>query len=154
VAKRMRIDIRLEAASPSERVELLHLIQGELADRMATIRQVMGITWPQFEKLYESRGEVRTMSRDGSVVGYCWIEHRGTELHLHAIFVLPEQRGRGIGSAALNALEAEFHNRVEVIELGVANDNTAARRLYERHGFEVQQVLPELGFTVMRKHLG
>ncbi len=149
----MGVDIEMVQATPSERVELLGLIRSELADRGDAIMKAMGLTWDQFEELYETRGEVRTLKRMGAVVGFCWIEHRGSELHLHAIFVLPEQRGRGIGSATLRSLEAEFQDQAEVIELGVENDNAAARRLYERHGFEAAKVLPEVGFTVMRKRV-
>jgi ribosomal protein S18 acetylase RimI-like enzyme len=129
-------------------------MRDELADRFDRIMRLIGLTWSQLEGLYESRGEVRTLKRGRVVEGYYWIEQRGRELHLHAIFVLPEQRGRGVGSAALRSLEDEFRGKVDVIELGVEQDNVGARSLYERHGFKVEQVLPDLGFDIMRKRLG
>ncbi|HVP57411.1 MAG TPA: GNAT family N-acetyltransferase [bacterium] len=146
---------RIESApaTPAERARLLALMRKELASRVDRILTLMGLTWPQFEALYASRGEARTIRRDGVVVGYCWIEQRARELHLHAIFVLPEERGRGIGSRALRGLESEFRGKVDVIELGVEQTNTAAKALYERQGFKVEQVLSELGFDIMRKHL-
>ena len=41
----------------------------------------------------------------------------------------------------------------DVIELGVEQDNEEANALYERLGFEVAKVLPELGFEIMTKRL-
>jgi len=140
-------------ATPAERAALLELMRGELASRLDRIMALMGLTWPAFEKLYESRGEVRTIRADGIVAGYDWIEHRGRELHLHAIILLPEHRGRGIGGTVLRALEREFAGRVDVIELGVEQDNTGARSFYLREGFAAERVLPDLGFEVMRKRV-
>jgi len=141
-------------ATQSERAALLTLMRNELAGRFDQITRLMGLTWPQFEALYESRGDVRTLKCSGARVGYCWIEQRGRELHLHALFVLPEHRGRGVGSAALRGLEEEFLGSVDVIEVGVEQDNSRAKSLYERCGFQVTRVLPELGFEIMRKRLG
>jgi ribosomal protein S18 acetylase RimI-like enzyme len=55
---------------------------------------------------------------------------------LESISVLPDLRGRGIGSALLEAVDREFA-RLEVDDLivGALPGNTAAIRLYERHGF-------------------
>jgi ribosomal protein S18 acetylase RimI-like enzyme len=148
------VPIECERATPSERAALLALMRSELATRLDRIMAVMGLTWTQFEGLYQSRGEVRTIRVADVVAGYYWIEQRCRELHLHAIIVLPEHRGRGIGGSALRGLEAEFAGRVDLIELGVEQGNTGARSLYTRAGFVVEEVLPDLGFEVMRKRIG
>jgi ribosomal protein S18 acetylase RimI-like enzyme len=140
-------------AMGTERRELLDLMRAELASRLDQIMTLMGLTWPEFERLYESRGEVRTIRVEGAVAGYYWIERRGRELHLHAIIVLPKHRGRGIGGAALRGLEREFAGWVDVIERGVEQGNTGARSLYVREGFVVEEVRPDLGFEIMRKHV-
>lgn len=63
------------------------------------------------------------------------------ELQLLAIGVLPAQRGRGAGSALLaGVLEAVWARGGRRVILEVARSNTAARRLYERAGFEVFNV--------------
>jgi ribosomal protein S18 acetylase RimI-like enzyme len=49
------------------------------------------------------------------------------------IGVLPEYRGRGIGSALLRACEAKLD--VPVVRLVVRQSNQAAIRLYERFGY-------------------
>ena len=53
----------------------------------------------------------------------------------------------------LEGLEDEFRGRVDVIELGVEQDNVIAQSLYTAQGFTVEDVLPELGFEIMRKRL-
>jgi ribosomal protein S18 acetylase RimI-like enzyme len=55
---------------------------------------------------------------------------------LESISVLPELRGRGIGSELLEAVDREFARLgVDDLILGALPGNTAAIRLYERHGF-------------------
>jgi ribosomal protein S18 acetylase RimI-like enzyme len=55
---------------------------------------------------------------------------------LESISVLPDHRGAGIGSALLDAVEAEFA-RIGVDDqvIGVLPGNVEAIRLYERRGF-------------------
>jgi ribosomal protein S18 acetylase RimI-like enzyme len=57
-------------------------------------------------------------------------------LNIHDLAVLPAQRGAGVGRALLAA--AEEHARATgccKLTLEVQEDNTPARRLYERVGF-------------------
>jgi len=145
--------IECSPATDVERRELMGLMREELAGRLDRVMSLMGVTWREFEQLYERRGHVRTVRCDGVVAGYYWIEQRGGGLHLHAIFVLPRHRGRGIAGAALESLEDEFRGKVDVIELGVEQDNVIAKSLYTAQGFTVEDVLPELGFEIMRKRL-
>jgi ribosomal protein S18 acetylase RimI-like enzyme len=148
-----RPGVVLVPATPAERAALWALMREELAGQLDRIAQAMGLSWAQFEALYAARGEVRTLRSAGEVAGYSWIELRDRELHLHALFVLPERRGRGIGAAALRSLEAAFRAQVDVIELGVSEDNPRARALYERCGFEIEATLPDVGYPIMRKWL-
>jgi ribosomal protein S18 acetylase RimI-like enzyme len=62
--------------------------------------------------------------------GYGWVDDETPEL---AIAVLPDCRGRGIGTRLLTHLLASEHGSSS-ISLSVSADNPA-RRLYERHGF-------------------
>jgi len=150
----MQGSIEMEAATQEERDELLRLIRGQLADRSEPLGQLEGRTWPEFEALYRTRGEVRAIKSEGAVVGYDWIERRERELHLHALFVFPPHRGQGIGSAAIQALEEEFREEADFIELGVEESNEQARSLYERLGFVVEGRMLDLGFLILRKRLG
>lgn len=62
--------------------------------------------------------------------------------HLH-IDILPEYQSKGIGSKLI----AEFCNYIKSLGIDgvmliVGEDNTGARRFYERNGFELLQVVP------------
>jgi GNAT superfamily N-acetyltransferase len=58
-----------------------------------------------------------------------------------AMFVRPAARGRGVGSALIEAVITEAGQRGSArLALDVKAGNAAARALYERHGF---QVLPD-----------
>ena len=71
---------------------------------------------------------------DRNKPGYGFVDERTPEL---AIAVVPNARGKGVGSALLSALLArareEGHDR---ISLSVDRTNAGAIELYERHGFE------------------
>ena len=54
------------------------------------------------------------------------------------VAVAPDSRRRGIGAALLKALFAESERRgAAVLQLEVRESNLAARRLYEKNGFEI-----------------
>lgn len=55
---------------------------------------------------------------------------------MDGIFVAPDARGKGVGSALLDAIMIEGRNRgYATIRLDVINTNPRAKALYERHGF-------------------
>src|SRR5262245_54908414 len=55
---------------------------------------------------------------------------------LDEMYVVPERRGLGIGSAVLQYVIAESRRRaVELIEINVDEGDVDAQRFYERHGF-------------------
>ena len=65
-------------------------------------------------------------------------EHRLTDRQLlvDGLFVAPQARGRGVGSALLEAVLREARWRgLDEVRLAVADGNPRARALYERHGF-------------------
>lgn len=54
---------------------------------------------------------------------------------LDELYIAPGQRGRGLGTALLRAVEEVVRARGgEVLEINVDGDDTDARRFYERHG--------------------
>ena len=55
---------------------------------------------------------------------------------LDELYVAPEVRGRGLGSALLAAAEALTRQRGgELLEINFDGGDTGARRFYERHGY-------------------
>ncbi|MET7690874.1 GNAT family N-acetyltransferase [Streptomyces sp. NPDC005483] len=69
-----------------------------------------------------------------------WLEH---------FFLDPELQGRGLGSAVLRTLLARTDAEGEPVRLNVLQ-GSAARRLYERHGFTVESEDPVDVFMVRK----
>jgi ribosomal protein S18 acetylase RimI-like enzyme len=66
--------------------------------------------------------------------GRLYIDRAGAAFHLIDISLLPEYRGRGIGTMLLRGLLAEAANAGSTVRLSVALSNPA-QRLYQRLGF-------------------
>ena len=57
------------------------------------------------------------------------------------LYVVPERRGEGVGSALLLQAEQQLREAgVDVISLEAMADNEAAQRFYRRHGYEPHRV--------------
>jgi GNAT superfamily N-acetyltransferase len=55
---------------------------------------------------------------------------------LDELYVAPERRGQGLGSALLASAEAVTRQRGgELLEINVDGEDAGARRFYERHGY-------------------
>lgn len=62
--------------------------------------------------------------------------HDGPVALLDELYVVPELRGRGIGTELLAGARAEARARgAELMEVNVDSPDAGARRFYERHGF-------------------
>jgi ribosomal protein S18 acetylase RimI-like enzyme len=62
----------------------------------------------------------------------------GESARISTIAVLPEYQGKGVGSNLLRAWLTMMVGRRKVYA-GTQSDNRAARSLYERHGFEIEE---------------
>jgi ribosomal-protein-alanine N-acetyltransferase len=79
----------------------------------------------------------------GTIVGYAGLMCIQPIADVQTIAVIPEQEGRGIGSALLTALIRESRRRnAEDVLLEVRADNPRAQQLYLRFGFEQIHVRP------------
>ncbi len=80
-----------------------------------------------------SPGVVALLHRDGGVVVF---RIAADEAEILTLAVMPEARGRGVGSALVHAALNEARERDAIAAyLEVAADNPAARSLYARAGF-------------------
>jgi ribosomal protein S18 acetylase RimI-like enzyme len=82
---------------------------------------------------------------DGELVGYVRLQDKypfaegAGVLAVNGLAVSPSARRLGIGSALLAAVTAEGKRRgARKVTLNVFATNTAAQRLYERHGYTVE----------------
>ncbi|HEY6548442.1 MAG TPA: GNAT family N-acetyltransferase [Vicinamibacteria bacterium] len=99
-------------------------------------------------------GRAFLIEEDGRLVGYlvvCFgfsLEFHGRDAFLDELYVVPAQRGRGLGTQALRVAEdccREAGARALHLEVGHTNDS--ARRLYHSWGFA------ERPFALMSKPL-
>ncbi len=87
-------------------------------------------------------GSVVVFEADGRMVGYALLinfwsnEYGGIVLNIDELYVVPERRGAGIGTAFLNYLAAEHPGDCVALKLEVLPYNRRALRLYEKLGFE------------------
>ena len=90
------------------------------------------------------RGRAVVLEVGGVSVGYAllvsfWSNELGGEVcDVDEVFVVPERRNRGLGRALFAAIERGelWPSPIAGMALGTTKDNRAARRLYERLGFE------------------
>jgi GNAT superfamily N-acetyltransferase len=93
--------------------------------------------------LRPSRARLLVACLDGTPVGvaavsFSWpIEHAGRSVWLEELYVVPAERGHGIGTALLEAaLRVAAEGGAVAVDLEVDVDHERAARLYARHGFE------------------
>ena len=157
----MTSTVRLIPMDPTTYEEFrTRLVREYAADKVAAGN------WPAEGSLVRSETEMRELLTDGLAtdghwlwtiedeagrdVGDLWIGPHATDresVYIFDIKVRPEARGRGIGRAALDALESWARSAgYRRIGLQVFGSNAVARRLYTRAGYIETNVL-------MEKHL-
>ena len=82
------------------------------------------------------------LEADGQLVGYSllaitWSQEGGGEtVWIEELYILPQFRGKGFGSAFFAELRQRYSNAVR-FRLEVEPDNDGARALYHRMGYEM-----------------
>jgi len=86
---------------------------------------------------YERPGVTLFVARAGGVAIGCGASqlHDDGSAELKSMFVAPEGRGRGVGRALLEAIEAALAGQVTALRLETGIKQEAAIRLYEAAGF-------------------
>ena len=96
------------------------------------------------------RGRAVVAEVAGGVAGYAFLvpfwsnELAGEVCAVDELYVLPERRGQGLGSALFGGIDAGRFGSFAATALGVTPGNARARRLYERLGFRA------VGTTMLR----
>lgn len=75
------------------------------------------------------------IERAGKGIGKIMLDESGVGVHIIDFVLEPGARGKGYGTAVLQALQAAAGERP--IELSVDRQNLPARKLYQAHGFRV-----------------
>jgi ribosomal protein S18 acetylase RimI-like enzyme len=82
---------------------------------------------------------IRIVVVDGRDIGLLHVEREPGASFLANVQILPEFQNRGFGSAIVRQVVDEAHGAGLAVRLQVLKSNQAARRLYERLGFEVTE---------------
>ena len=140
-----------------QKVEIRRLEQSDAADfrfirlfALQTAPEAFGSTWemeaPRPLSAWEDRLKIPAAFgayENGKIVGMArFVQDTGSDKERHkgsvyGMFVAPEARARGVGSALLAALIEYASDIVEQLRLGVVDTNAEAIRLYQKHGFEI-----------------
>jgi ribosomal protein S18 acetylase RimI-like enzyme len=80
------------------------------------------------------------IKQSGLRVGFYITLESGADVELHTLCIAPEHQGQGLGSDVTRQIlsDARARNRDGVV-LSVLKPNTAARSLYERLGFTINE---------------
>ncbi len=97
-------------------------------------------TFAQFED-HPDKGTIMVFEKDGRTVGYAILvnywsnEYGGSILFLDELYVVPSERGSGIGSEFIGYLKEKRLCGSVAILLEVHPDNINANNFYKREGF-------------------
>ena len=78
----------------------------------------------------------------GEPIGRLVVDRPGTRLHIVDHAIIPQRRGRGIGTALMRALMQEASAAGLPVQLEVVSENDPAYRLYQRLGFVTVEMMP------------
>lgn len=89
-------------------------------------------------EIYSRYSITRVAELNGIIVGYVCVKHVADECHLLDLAVHPDYRRRGIARALLNDVIQELKIKgCRFFYLEVRTSNYAARKLYEKFGFNM-----------------
>ena len=125
---------KLRQATDEDFPRCLHIRNEAMRDYIVQIRG-----WDEDYEERRFRGhfhpdKTRVVLSDDRVIGFLGVREEDDALYVAQVYLVPEHRGRGIGTALMRDLLAQGRPVV----LKVTKLNTGARRLYERLGFRVE----------------
>jgi ribosomal protein S18 acetylase RimI-like enzyme len=117
----------------STRADELALVAWDEAVKQAFVAQQFAAQDAHYRAHYPG-ATFDVIEVDGSVAGRLYVHRGAADIRIMDIALLPEFRGRGIGTQLLRGLLAEGAESGRTVSIHVEHGNPA-RRLYERLGF-------------------
>lgn len=135
----------LLAVYASTRADELALTGWSDAQRQAFVEMQFSAQWQHYWQ-HHPQSQCQLVVADspptgadpgGACLGRLWVDRSARQVHVLDIALLPAARGRGLGTALLQALMAEAGQRGVPLLVSVEVHNPA-RSLYDRLGFRPQ----------------
>lgn len=144
------MELTCRAALPEEATEIFQLsvqMLDQYEDWQSLPREKV-LNWMQ-EKIQTCIGEYTCVLCDGQKAGFYRFAPDGDAMELDDLYILPQYRGRGIGTAVLRKCITQTN---KPIFLYVFRENRRAVALYQRMGWQVSR---EVGGTrlIMTKQM-
>lgn len=142
------MELNYERASSAD-VEAIFALSKTLIDRYEDLDSIdydKVLQWVR-RKIEAQIGEYQRVLMDGSLAGYVHFHPDGERMELDDLYILPEYRGQGIGTAVVEKCCAETEKPVY---LYVFRRNEGAVRLYKRLGFEIVQEVGSSRYIMQR----
>ena len=124
---------------------LLHEFNSEFGESTPDADVIAARAAPLIES-----GEVTVLLAGGGPDGFAELRFRPSlytgalDAYLEELYVVPAQRGKGLGRALLEAaMEHSRQRGAAHIDLGTSDDDVAARALYESSGFTNREGGPD-----------
>lgn len=144
----MTMKLNYEQASGAD-VEAIFALSKALIDQHEDVESIdydKVLQWVR-RKIGAQIGEYQRVLMDGDLAGYVHFHPDGERMELDDLYILPEYRGRGIGTAVVEKCCAETEKPVY---LYVFRRNEGAVRLYQRLGFEIVQEVGSSRYIMQR----
>jgi len=142
------MELNYERASGAD-VEAIFALSKALIDQYEDVESIdydKVLQWVR-RKIEAQIGEYQRVLMDGSLAGYVHFHPDGERMELDDLYILPEYRGQGIGTAVV---EKCCEETVKPVYLYVFRRNEGAVRLYKRLGFEIVQEVGSSRYIMQR----
>lgn len=142
------MELNYERASGAD-VEAIFALSKALIDQYEDVESIdydKVLQWVR-RKIEVQIGEYQRVLMDGSLAGYVHFHPDGERMELDDLYILPEYRGQGIGTAVV---EKCCRETVKPVYLYVFRRNEGTVRLYKRLGFEIVQEVGSSRYIMQR----
>src|SRR5262252_673533 len=136
-------EIQIRSAIPSDSEAVTALLMPQFDEHNIDLHADAVRTAVEGLLADDSRGFILIAFQAAAAIGvacvsFTWtLEHGGKSAWLDELFVVPEQRDRGIGRAMLQGvLQRARENGCAAVDLEVDTQHARAERLYAREGFK------------------
>ena len=123
----------LLAVYASTREQELAVVPWDAATKDAFVRMQFAAQHSSYRQRFPG-ATFDVVTVNGEPAGRLYVDRRDTEIWIIDVALLPDQRGRGIGTALLTPILDEAERTGRTVSIHVERTNPA-RRLYHRLGF-------------------